>query len=171
MARMSADNLRNDISSPAKVYLWEVLFASVVGGGNRDHLEVRAHSTAIPGRSFGEILVPFMGGPGIKFPGKLVMTHIWPAVFIEGNDRATWNVVYPWMQAIQNARTGFGSLDADIKRDVYLRLIDQTGAVTNRVKLLGCYPQAVDEVPLAYEDEASIFYNVTFSYDTWEDDN
>jgi len=169
--RMSADNLKNDISSPAKVYLWDVAFANVIGGGDRDHLEVRAQSTAIPGRSFGEILVPYMGSAGVKYPGKLVMTHIWPAVFIEGNDRATWDAVYPWMQAIQNARTGVGGNDPDIKADVYLRLIGQNKAVTSKIKLVGCYPQAVDEVPLAYEDESNIFYNVTFSYDYWEDDN
>jgi hypothetical protein len=171
MARMSADNLKNDVSNPAKVYLWDVAFANVIGGGNRDHLEVRAQSTAIPGRSFGEILVPYMGTAGIKYPGKVTMTHIWPAVFIEGNDRETWDAVYAWMQAIQNVRTGLGGPDSLIKADIYLRLHDQNNEITNKIKLAGCYPQAVDEVPMAYEDEGNIFYNVTFSYDYWEDDN
>jgi len=171
MTGMSSENLKNDISNPAKTYLWDVAFANLIGGGNRDHLEVRAQSTAIPGRSFGEILVPFMGTPGIKFPGKLTMTHSWPAVFIEGNDREVWKALYAWSQAIQNVRTGLGGPDSLIKADVYLRLKDQQGNVTNKLRLAGCYPQAVDEVPLAFEDESSIFYNATFSYDYWEEDN
>lgn len=174
MTEMSAENLKNDISNPARVYLWDVLFANLVGGGSRDHLEIRAQSTAIPGRSFGEILVPFKGSAGIKFPGKLVLTHIWPAVFIEGDDREVWDAIYKWEQAIQDVRTGIGSPDALIKADIYLRLLGQSGTqatVTNKIKLVGCYPQAVDEVPVAYEDEGNIMYNVTFSYDYWEDAN
>ena len=171
MPSMSADNLKKDISNPAKTYLWEVLFADVIGGGNRDHLEIRAQSTSIPGRSFGDILVPFKGTAGIKFPGKVIMTHSWPAVFLEGNDREVWDALYAWMQAIQNVRTGLGGPDSLIKADVYLRLLDQSGAVTSKIKLVGAYPQAVDEVPLSYDDESNIMYNATFSYDYWEDDN
>ena len=170
MPSMSADNLKNDISNPAKTYLWDVVFANVIGGGNRDHLELRAQSTMIPGRSFGEILVPFKGTPGIKFPGKLTMTHIWSAVFVEGTDQEVFNAVYGWSQAIQNARLGTGGPDSLIKSDVYLRLLNQQGAVIKKFKLVGCYPQAVDDIPLAYEDEGNIMYNVSFSYDYWIED-
>jgi len=169
MANMSSENLKKDISNPAKVYLWDVVLSSIVGGGNRDHLEIRAQSTAIPGRSVGEILVPFKGTAGIKFPGKLTMTHTWPAVFIEGNDQEVFDAIYGWMQSIQNARTGIGGPDSIIKADIYLRLLDQQDNVTKKFKLVGCYPQAVDDVPLAYDDEGNILYNVTFSYDFWEE--
>jgi hypothetical protein len=168
MPSMSAENLKNDISNPAKVYLWDVVFSGLVGGGDRDHLELRAQSTAIPGRSFGEILVPFKGTPGVKYPGKLTMTHIWPCVFIEGTDQAVFDAIIGWQQKVQNARTGIGSLDSTIKKDVYLRLLDTAGTVIKKIKLVGSYPQAVDDVPIAYEDEGNIFYNITWSYDYWE---
>jgi len=164
---MSADNLKHDLSNAARVYWWDVVLSSLPGGGNRDHLEVRAQSTAIPGRSFGEILVPFKGSPGIKFPGKLTMTHIWPAVFIEGIDQEVFDAIYGWKQYVQDARTGIGSPDSLIKSDIYLRLQNAADSVIKKFKLVGCYPQAIDDVPLAYDDEAVVMYNVSFSYDYW----
>lgn len=166
---MSADNLKQDLSNAARVYWWDVVFTGLPGGGNRSHLEVRAQSTAIPGRSFGEILVPFKGSPGIKFPGKLTMTHIWPAVFVEGLDQAVFDAIYGWKQLIQNARSGIGSLDSVIKTDIYLRLQNTSDSVIKKFKLVGAYPQAMDEVPLSYDDEGVLMYNITFSYDFWEE--
>jgi len=130
-------------------------------------LEVRAQSTIIPGRSFGDILVPYKGGPGIRFPGKLTMSHDWTAVFVEGIDQEVFNAIYSWKQTIQNARTGIGSLDSLIKADIYLRLLDSQETVTRKIKLVGCYPKAVDDVPLAYDTEAMIMYSTTWSYDYW----
>jgi len=164
---MSADNLKQDLSNAARLYLWDIVLSSLPGGGDRDHLEVRAQSAAIPGRSFGEILVPFKGTPGIKLPGKLTMTHTWPAVFIEGTDQAVFDAIYGWKQLIQDAQSGIGSLDLDIKTDIYLRLLNPMDTVVKKFKLVGCYPQAMDDTPVAYDDEGVIMYAVTFSYDYW----
>lgn len=166
---MSADNLKHDISNPARVYLFDVVLSKIIGGGNKDHLEVRAQSTVIPGRSFGDIHIPYKGTPGIKFPGKLIMPQLWPSVFVEGIDQEVFDAIYGWKQAIQNARTGIGGLDSSIKADIYLRLLDQQENVIKKIKLVGCYPQSVDDVPVAYDDEAMIMYNVGFSYDYWEE--
>jgi len=164
---MSQDNLKKDITNLAKIYLWDVVIPKLIGGGNKDHLEVRAQSTAIPGRSFGEILIPFKGTPGIKFPGKLTMSHLWPCVFVEGDDKEVFDAVYGWKQTIQDARTGIGRPDSFTKVDLYLRLLDRAGNVTLKIKLVGCYPQSIDDVPLSYDDEGGIMYNVGWSYDYW----
>jgi hypothetical protein len=167
MASMSSDNLKHDLSNPQKNYLWDVVFSNIIGGGNRDHMELRAQSTVIPGRSFGEILVPFKGTAGVKYPGKVTMSHTWPCVFIEGNDHEIFDAMYGWLQAVQDAQTGIGGPDSAIKADIYLRLLDQLGDVTKKFKLVGCYPQAVDDVPVAYDDEGNVMYNITFSFDFW----
>jgi len=167
MSNMSADNLKNNISNPAKTFLWDVVIPNPIGGGDAESLEVRCQSTVIPGRSVGEILVPYKGTAGIKFPGKLTMSHSWVAVFIEGIDKKVFDTIYAWKQTVVNARTGVGGPDADIKSDIYLRLLDQQGNVFMKLKLVGCYPQAVDDVPIAYDDEANVMYNVTWSYDYW----
>lgn len=169
MAKMSADNLKNNLSNPAKAYLWEVLFANPIGGGDAEVLELRCQTTIIPGRSVGEILVPFKATAGVKYPGKLTMTHVWTATFIEGTDGKVFDALHAWNQAIVDARTGMGGPDPLIKSDIYLHLIDPQGVVYKRIKLVGCYIQSVDDTPVAYETEGNIMYSTSFSYDYWEE--
>lgn len=172
MPSMSADNLKYNISDYQRVYWWDIIIPSLVGGGDIGALEVRAQSTQIPGRSFGEILIPYKGTAGFKVPGKLVMSHIWPCVFVEGLDRKVFDAITSWKQSITNARTGAGGPDSLIKKNIYIRLTDGSGdIITNKIKLVGCYPQAVDDIPVAYDTEAVLMYTVTWSYDYWEPNN
>jgi len=169
MANMSIENLKNNLTNPARSYLWEVLFANPIGGGDAETMELRCQTTAIPGRSVGEILIPFKGSAGMKVPGKLTMTHLWPATFVESTDKKIFEALQAWNQAIANARTGIGTLDALLKSNIYLRLLDAQGNIYLKIKLVGCYPQSVDDVPLAFETEGVIMYTVAFSYDYWEE--
>jgi len=168
MSKMSADNLKYNLTNPAKTYLWEVTFSSPIGGGDAEVLELRCQSTVIPGRGVGEILVPYKNTPGIKYPGKPMVPHTWTCTFIEGTDRKVFDALNAWNQAIVDLRTGVGGLALNIKTDIYLRLLDPPGSVFQKIKLIGCYIQDVPDVPLAYEDEANIMYTCTFSYDYWE---
>ena len=168
MSKMSADSLAANLTNVARKYLWEVLFSSPIGGGDAEALMLRAQSTAIPGSSFGAILVPFKQSPGVKFPGKLNMPHTWTSTFIEGTDHKIFDAVYAWKQAVVHDRLGIGGPDVAIKSDIYLNLLDQLGATTNRFKLIGSYPELMDDTPLSYDEEAALIYTVTFSYDHWE---
>ncbi len=168
MSLMSADNLRNNLSNPARTYLWEVMFTNPIGGGDTEILELRCQSAVIPGRAVGEILIPFKNTPGIKYPGKPTLSHTWTAMFVEGTDGKVFDALQAWSEAINSLKTGVGGLDPTIKTDIYLRLIDPPGNVYKCIKLVGCYLQNVDEVPVAYEDESIIMYSGTFSYDYWE---
>lgn len=167
MGNMGADCLKNNLSNPARTYLWEAMFTNPIGGGDADVLMLRCQTTNIPGRSVGEILVPFKQSPGVKFPGKLTVSHTWICSFIEGIDKKVFNAIYAWKQAIVHDKLNVGGPDIAIKSDIYLRLLDTKGVVFLKIKLVGCYPQAVDDVPLAYEDEDTIKYSVTFSFDYW----
>lgn len=168
MSEMGADILKNNLTNPAKSYLWEMLFTNPIGGGDSNVMDLRCQTTTIPGRSHGEILVPFKGTPGIKFPGKLVMSHTLVMTFIEGTDRKVFDALHGWSEAITGAKTGAGGPDVTIKSDIYLRCLDMAGTVWMTIKVIGAYVQAVDDVPLNYEDDTSIYYNATFSYDRWE---
>lgn len=168
---MSADNLKENLSDMQRVYWWDIIIPSILGGGDEGALEVRAQSTSVPGSGFGGILIPYKGGPGFKIPGKLTMPHTWACVFVEGLDRKVFDAITGWKQAITNARTGKGGLDSLIKKPIYLRLTDGDGTVTNKIKLVGCYPEDVPDTPIAYDTEAVLMFTVTFSYDFWEPEN
>jgi hypothetical protein len=166
---MSADNLKHNLTNPARSYLWEVMFPNPIGGGDAEVLEIRCQSANIPGRSFGEIKIPFKASPGIKFPGKLTMSQTWVTTFVEGVDKKVFDALHAWQQTIIHDRLGVGGPDILTKADIYLRLLDTQGNVFQKIRFVGAYPQAVDDIPVAYEDEKEIRYNVTWSYDFWEE--
>lgn len=168
MSKMGSDNLGANLTNLARKYLWEVVFTNPLGGGDADALMLRAQSTSIPGSSFGSILVAFKQSPGVKFPGKINMTHTWSVTFVEGTDKKVFDAVYAWKQLIVHDRLNIGGPDSTIKSDVYLSLLDQNGVVTTRIKLVGCYPESMDDTPVSYEEEAALMYTVTFSFDRWE---
>lgn len=168
MAKMGADSLKNNLTNPARVYLWEVLFANPIGGGNGDVLDLRCQTTSIPGRSVGSILIPFKATAGVVFPGKVAFSHEWACAFVEGTDGAVFDALYQWFEEISEANSGQGNLDNSIKTDLYLSLIDQEGNVYRRIKLVGCYIKTMDDTPLPYGEEGAVMFNATFSYDRWE---
>ena len=167
---MSADNLKNNLSNPARAYLWEAMFTNPIGGGSAEVLMLRCQSANIPGRSVGEILIPFKQTAGIKFPGKLTVSHTWTTTFVEGMDKKVFNAIHAWNQAVVHDRLGVGGPDVTIKANEYLRLLDTQGNVIMKIKFVGMYPQAVDDVPVAMDSEAAVYYSVTWSFDHWEEE-
>lgn len=169
MARLNVDNLKADLTNPARVYLWEVIIPNVIGGGaDTDVLLLRAQSASIPGRSVGAIDVPFKQTGGIRYAGKLAYTHTWELQFIEGEDRKIFDAFYNWKQQVVHDRDGVSVGDENYITDVYLSLIQTRDSEWNRIKLINCYPQEVGQVGLAYNDEGAVIFPVTMAFTRWE---
>ncbi len=169
MASMGTDVLKNNLNNPAKKWLWEVMFTSPVGGGDADILDTRCRTAGIPGRSVGEILLPYKGTPGLVYPGKLQMSHSWRTTFIESTDKKTFDALYGWHQAIVNAKTGVGGLDLAIKSDIFFKCLDQPGDTWLTIHLIGCYPADIGEVSMSYGDSSEVEFPVTWAFDRWEE--
>lgn len=167
MSKMNVDALKANLTNPARSYLWEILFVNPIGGGSSESLRLRCQSTAVPGFNFGSIVIPFKQTPGVKFPGKLNMSHTWTSVFIEGMDKKIFDSIYAWRQFVVNDVAGIGGPDTAIKSNIFLNLLDANGDYTSKFKLIGCYPESMDDTPLAYDDESELRYSVTWSYDYW----
>jgi len=165
MAKMSADSLKNNITNPARSYLWEVIFPTPLKGNAETYL-LRAQSTTMPERSFGSILIPYKQSAGIKYPGKLTYPHAWDITFVEGEDREMIQNFYDWCNEIINDRTNIGAVR--IKTDLYLHLINTDGTVAKKINMMGCYPERMSDVNLDYASEEEMKFTITFSYDRWE---
>ena len=169
MAQMGVESLKHNLSNPARVYLWDVIIPNPLGDGDTDTLMLRAQTASIPGRSFGEILVPYKQSAGTKYPGKLTYDHTWDITFIEGEDKKMFDAFYSWVQKIVHDFDNVGDGDTEIKTDMYLQLLTTKQQPFQKIKLVGCYPQAIGNVDLAYDAENPVRYTVTFSYDRWEE--
>lgn len=169
MVQMGVDSLKSNLTNTQRVYNWELLIPSPVGEGDAETLMIRCQTTIIPGKSFGDIPIPYKGTPGIGVPGKLTMSHILPFTFIEGEDKEVFKALHTWMQKIGHDRLGTGVGDVLIKKDMILTLQTTAGEDTLKIKLIGCYPRAVDDTTLSMADEANVMYAGSFWYDFWEE--
>jgi hypothetical protein len=164
MPEMSVNSLKNNLGNPARSYLWEVLLANPLSG-DVDTLLLRCKSASIPGVGVGSIKLNYKQTAGIKVPGKKTFPQTWTCVFVEGEDRAIWEAFYGAAQAIIDAETGLGAFN--IKRDMYLHLIDTDGTVSKKIKLVGTYVENQDDIAISYDDDKEINVSITFSYDYW----
>ncbi len=168
MPEMGVNTLKNNLTNPARSYLWDIVIPSPIGGGDGTTLQVRAQSTSIPGRSFGTINVPYKQSGGVVFAGKLTYSHSWECTFVEGEDGAVHSAIYNWKQSIVHDYNNVGLGDDAIKQDIYLNLLGTDGSITRNIKLIGCFPSAVADVAVDYAADEIVRYPVTFAYDHWE---
>jgi hypothetical protein len=169
MTEMGVDNLRNDLTNPQRLYLWEFQCMNPIGGGKGQTLLLRCQTAEIPGQSFGKIHIPFKQSGGIEVPGKINYDHALETTMIEGEDAAIHGIIYAWMQKIVHNKTNIGVGDPLIKTDLYLKLLSTKGNETMRFRFLGGWPEARAKIPVSYDDEGNILYPITWSYDRWEE--
>jgi len=166
---MSIDALKFNLTNPARDYEWEVTFPTMLGGGDKKAMSIRCRSAVIPGRGFGEILIPFRGTPGISIPGKATVPHAWTAMFMEGTDKKTFTAINAWMERIRQIRSGIGTSDLLIKSDFIMKMLDRAGNAWLSLKMVGAYPRNIDDTPIAQDAEGVVTYSVTWAYDYWEE--
>lgn len=168
MAQMGVDVLTSNLTNPQRIYLWEIVVPSMVGAGEGTILQARAQSTAFPGRSVGEILVPYKQTAGIKYPGKLTYSHTWAVTFVEGEDARVFSAIHAWNQLIVHDISGISIGDDKLKANLFFKEVSTKGVDGLQIKLVGCYPQSVEDVAMDYASNDAKKLAVTFSYDSWE---
>ena len=169
MPNMGMDSLKQNLTNPQRVFMWEFEIPAPRGLGTSDIWIIRTQAAAEPGRSFTPIPIPFKGTGGLVVPGKEVYDHTLTVRMLEGEDAKTYEAIQSWMKLIRDNVTGVGLGDPDQKTDAVISLIDTKGIVTKRVKLVGCYPQEKAAVALDYDTNDVHKYELTFAYDRWEE--
>ncbi len=164
---MSIDKLKKNLTSPARKYMWDVIFTDPLGGGNTEVLMVRARSTSVPTRSFGKIHIPYKQTGGVEFHGKLNYTHSWTVTFVEGEDAAVFKEFYNAAQKIVHDKLGTGLPESIIKKDVILSLRNTADKEYLRIKLWGTWIENNGEISLDYSSDGEATFTATLSYDYW----
>jgi len=169
MPNMGIDSLKANLTNPARTYLWEVLVPVPIGDGDSEIFTIRAQSSEIPSRSYGEIQIQYKQTPGIKVAGKLQYDQSWSCTFVEGEDKKVFDALQSWQQQVVDNKAGTGAGDPNYKADVYITTIKTDGDIYMKLKLKGAWVQEVAKVSLDYSNNETIKYNVTFAFDRWED--
>ena len=167
MGQMGVDVLKNNLTNPARTYLWEFEIPAPKGTGSNDVWFIRAVSAIIPGKSFDDIDINYKGTGGFRVPGRERYSHDFPVTILEGEDKRGFVAINSWQNQIRSI-DGTGEPDSNLKTDGILILLDNKESSWNRIKLTGIYPKSVGDVELSYDNSTNIKFNVVFSYDRWE---
>ncbi len=166
---MGMDALRNNLTRPQRVYLWEFEIPAPKGLGSSDIWVLRTNAIEEPGRSFAPILIPYKGTGGIVVPGKETYSHTITVRLLEGEDARGYEAVQSWMRLIRDNVAGVGVSDPDLKTDAVVSLLDSKGNVTKRIKIVGMYPQEKEPLALDYDTNDVAKYGIIFAFDRWEE--
>lgn len=168
MPILSSSNLANNLSTPARVYLWNIIISNPIGGGDPDTLMLRCQSTQMPSRSVGIIEVPWQQDANIQYTGKLKYPYDWTCTFLESaEDGLTLTSFYNWAQTIITDSTAVGNLESNIISNIELQLIDPTGNQWGQYTILNAFVKEIGNVELAYQSEEVIRLPITFRYSKW----
>jgi len=165
MPRMDVNNLMANLTSPQRVYLWEMVIPNPPGGGDVEALTVRCQSTVLPSSSHEEIHIDYKGTGGFNVPGRLRFPQTIDFTFVEGEDHKIFDCIYNWRNLITDYGTGIGTTDG--KTDIYLTLLSTDGKENLKIKLVGAYPESHNEPALDYGTSDRLMLTVTFRYDYW----
>lgn len=169
MALMGMDSLRNNLTNPQRVYLWEFEIPAPRGLGSSDLWIIRTQAIVEPGRRFDPIQIPYKGTGGFVVPGKETYSHVFTVRLLEGEDAQGYQAIQSWMKLIRDNVAGTGLGDPDLKSDAVVTLLDNKGNAVKRVKVVGMFPQDKADVALDYNTNDVQKYEVTFSFDRWEE--
>ena len=130
-------------------------------------------TAAMPGRTIGEIIVPFRGRQ-LKVTGDSIF-DAWSVQIINDNNFAVRNAFERWQDAINGAATNVSGRGVDAASfDTYvanleIEQLSRTGAVIKRYVIVGAWPTVVDTIDVSYDSTDTIEeVAVTFAYQWWE---
>ncbi len=130
-------------------------------------------TAAMPGRTIGEIIVPFRGRQ-LKVTGDSIF-DAWSVQIINDNNFAVRNAFERWQDAINGAATNVSGRGVDAASfDTYvanleIEQLSRTGAVIKRYVIVGAWPTVVDTIDVSYDSTDTIEeFAVTFAYQWWE---
>ena len=125
-------------------------------------------TAALPGRTLGEITVPFRGRT-LYVAGDTEF-ETWETTVINDTDFMVRNAMERWQNGINDLVTNTGlSNTADYQADLTVEQLDRDDTVLKSYILRGCFPQAIGNIDLAFESTNAIEeFTITWSYHHFE---
>lgn len=162
MSNPHIENLKSNLASPARTYMWDVVLPF-----DSQLLMVRAQSTSLPSVAVNPIQVPYKQTGGAVFHGKLKYDQSWDVTFVEGEDAQVMKDLIAALSHVVDPATGLGRPDNVIKRPVTLSLNTVEDVPYHTINLIGCWVSKIEAVPLSYREDGAINIKANLAFDYW----
>ena len=134
--------------------------------GISEKLKFMAKSTQLPGKSIGQIEVPYLNMKH-KVAGDIIFDNLNVTILMD-TDLIIRNSLESWMEDIKNNDAMFGKTPAEYERTGSVILLDQQGDDLTEYEFIGLWLVNLGPVELSFDSTDTIAeYTAEFAYTHW----
>lgn len=137
------------------------------GGQDEQPLMVSCQQAVKPGMTLNEVQVQLFGHT-LTYPGNLTYSHDMSITFVENSRGGIMRIMEKWIERARSHLTQHGAVSADVWRDGHLSILDNTGNVVLKYKIVGMWPSGVPDVQFDGTNATAINHSVSFKYQYYE---
>jgi hypothetical protein len=108
-------------------------------------------------------------GVQINFAGRSNFSHTLQITLLETRDNTSRDMLRRWQRIARDWSTNTGSYKETYSTTVEMVLYDDIPTEVKRIKLIGCFPESVDDAQVDGSASASVQISCTLSYDYVEE--
>ena len=169
MGRTSLQDVRA-LPDALQQYNWDIIVPSMPGTPNSRAFTIKAITTSIPGAQIEPTQIQ-LHGVTVKEAGIAKWTNTLPITMLETRDNSTRDMIRRWQRMARDPLTNTGSYKSIYQTTIEMLLYDDVPQVTKRLRLVGCFPENLDDASVDSGQSGAVQFNVTMSFDYVEEDN
>lgn len=169
MSRTSLQDVRS-LPDPLQQYNWDLIVPIMPGTPNSRAFTFKAMTTSIPGALTEKVLVP-LHGIELGYQGRTNFSHTLAITLLETRDVGTRDMLRRWQRIGRDWTTNTGTYKEVYSTTVELILYDDLPSEVKRIKLIGVFPENIDDAGLDGSASAAVNISCTLHYDYLDESN
>lgn len=161
--RTSLQDVRS-LVDPLQTYNWDIVIAAMPGTSDTRTFTYKAQSTSMPGFMLEQVPVA-LHGVEVRYAGRANYSHSFNVTLIETRDMGTRDMLRRWQKLARDWQSNSGSYKNVYSTVIELILYDDIPSEIANLRLIGCWPENVDDSSMDNSTSGVVTTSVTFSYD------
>lgn len=166
MPKPTLDEVLN-ISDPMLNDNFDLVFASIPGGGDKRSLRIHCKSGVKPGMSVQQAEVELFGHKTL-YAGRKTFSNSLSISFHESYDAEMTTALEDWSERCRNTDRQTGSFKRDYAVTGTLTVYDPTGSRAKQWDIYNCWPTEVPDMQFDGAGGTALTVDATFAYDYYE---
>ena len=166
MPKPNLDEVLN-IGDPMLNDNFDLVFASIPGGGNNRAMRIHCKSGIKPGMSVQQAEVELFGHKTVHAARKTVSNSM-SISFHESYDAEMNITLENWSEMCRSTDTQSGNFKRDYAVTATLTIYDQTGAPVVEYEIFNCWPTEVPDAQFDGAGGTAMTVDATFAYDYYK---
>lgn len=149
---------------PLQQYNWDIFIPNMPGTADSRTFTYKAQTTSIPGSMLESVPVN-LHGVELRFAGRRNYSHSLNVTLIETRDVGTRESLMTWQNMARDWINNSGNYKSVYGTTIEMVLYDDIPQEIRTIRLIGAWPETVDDTSLDNSQSGVVTTSVTFSYD------